>query len=196
MRTTLERLFLAAIACGLIAVACFSTVMAFRHGAEIHTAYVLSDSWVRTTGKITSSKAVKGCGKGGSGHYLDVVYTYTVDRREYQSSKVWFGNGYCSGKAGVDSKVAEFLVGANTSVYFNPRSPAESVLVRGGAENGTVFLFLISLCFPLGAVALVVWSVIQARKQPKPPSITAMLSRREQLDRGIRIEIQERKNGW
>jgi hypothetical protein len=192
IQTVFERIFLWVIMSAMLALVGVATFAAYSYGVDIYRAYVLSDAWEKSTGTIASSRAVKGCGKGGSGYALDVTYRYKVDGVEFTSDKVWFGNGYCHGKAGAEGRAARYLVGAQTFVYFNPRAPAESVLVRGRVENGTIFLFLLLLTAPLGAMALLVMSVVTDRRLPPPPSIQDMLRRREQIDRSIRIEIQER----
>jgi hypothetical protein len=195
MRSAFERIFVWVIIGGLLALVGFATHMAYRYGVDIYKAYVLSGTWESTTGTIASSKATQDCGKGGRGYSLDVTYNYIVGGTEFKSAQIWFGNGYCSGKSGADIMVSRYLVGAQTFVYFNPKAPYESVLVRGHVENGTIFLFLLMLCAPLGAIALLIKSAVVARQQPRPPSIAEILKRREQLDRSIRVEIQERSNG-
>ena len=196
MRVAFERTFSVAVICGLFVLVGFASYASFGYGKDILKAYVFSGSWQRTAGTISASNAVQGCGRGGRGYYLKVVYTYIANEIKYTSDRVWLGNDYCSGKFGAESMAAQYLIGSTTFVYFNPAAPGESVLVNETVENGTVFLFLLLAAVPLGAVILVFKAFSQAKRQARnSPSLEQVLFRRAQLDRSIRVEIQERKRG-
>jgi hypothetical protein len=196
MRRALEHLLLAGIACVMLGFVGFATFASYRYGTEMLRAYVESPSWQTTAGTITSSRAVKGCARSGIGYYLEVKYRYNVRDREHASDKVWFGNGYCSGRSSVEAVASTYPAGNKVTVFFNPASPDESVLVRGQVANGTVFLFLLLLLAgPVGLIIFIWRTVSEARKQGRTVlRMEALLRRKESLDRGIRLEIDERRS--
>jgi hypothetical protein len=193
MRSLLDRLFVAALVLLFIAFVAFSAYGTFRYGRDVFRAYVLSNSWHSVPGTITSSRAVQGCGRSRYGYYLEVTYRYHVDGNELVSNRVWFGNGYCSGKAAVTAKAAEFVAGTSRSVYVNTTDSTDSVLVRGKVENGTMFLLSLLSATSAGALILISRAAQDARISNRSrQNVEQLLIRREKLDRSIRIEIEER----
>jgi len=181
----------------VIALACvgFTTYIAAKMGFEIYQAYVVSPEWPSANGTVVKSEAVKGCGKGGSSYSLEVSYTFQVAGKNYSNRKIWFGNGYCSGKVGAELMAAEFSSAKSRFVYFDPNDPNKAVLFRGAVENGTISLFLLMSAISMGAFIFGGKMFFDLRREDPPVNIPAMLKRREQLDRSIRVEIEERLRG-
>lgn len=126
-----------------------SVFAAVDYGRAIYRAHITSRTWNVTGSEIVESSAIRGCGRGSS-YYLGVKYKYRVDGKSYTNDRVSFGNGYCSGKSGAESMAANYALGSFTYVYYDPLNPSESVLTKGGTENGTYFLFVLFLLTPLG----------------------------------------------
>jgi hypothetical protein len=192
MPTVIARLILLAVIAIAISFAAFATYIASKMGFAIYQAYVVSPSWASTLGSVVKSEARRGCGKAGSGYYLDVTYAYQVNGLRYTSSKVWFGNGYCDGKVGVELAANEFQATTSRFVYYDPKNPAEAVLFRGTVDNGTTFAFLLMSAISITAFVFGGKIIADMRTRDAKVDIPEMLKRREQLDRGIRTEIEER----
>lgn len=143
LRDTWDMVLLCLLLAIPLGICVFSLVGAARYGSEIYRAYVSSTDWRATQATVVKVSVAQDCGGGryGSSHSLNVLYTYEVANQRYSSDRLWFGNGLCSGKAEVESRMNSFPIGARMFVYYNPRQPSQSVLYRGTVENGTVFLF-------------------------------------------------------
>jgi len=166
---------------------------AISYGSAIYRAYVVSDKWPSVIGVITASEAIQGCGRSGRGYFLRVGFRYSVNGIEYSGDRFWFGNGICVGRFEAEGVAAKFVPGASRFVYVNPLDPAESVLVSGRVENGTVPGFLFLAALPVMAMFFGVRLVMAIRRsRPSPLDIEQALMRRELIDRGIRLEIEER----
>jgi hypothetical protein len=116
---------------------------AAHYGSEIYKAYVSSRDWLSAEATVVKASVAKDCGGGRySSHYsLTVVYSYEVEGRPYSNSRIVFGNGLCSSKVEVESRMNKFPPGARTFVYYDAHQPSQSVLYRGNVENGTLFGF-------------------------------------------------------
>lgn len=194
MRALLERCFLVLVGLALLAFVIFGAYGAIGYGTAIYRAYALSDNWPSVPGVVTSSAAIQGCGRVGVGYYLSVRYRYAVNNVEYFGDRVWLGNGYCSGRVGAEAMAAKFVPGTSRFVYVNPNMPSDSVLISGRVENGTIFLFLLLASIPVAAVILAARAVMDYRRQSRSHlGADQVLMRRALIDRGIRLEIEERK---
>ena len=197
MRALIDRLFILISLLVVVAVAisftAFAAYSASTTGLAIYQAYAVSPSWASTLGSVVKSEARRGCGKGGSGYYLDVTYQYQVNGTGYTSNRVWFGNGYCDGKVGTELVANEFQAATSRFVYYDPQNPGEAVLFRGTVDNGTIFGFLLMTAITTGALVFGLRVIADLRKKEPTIDIAAMLKRREELDRSIRIEIEERQ---
>lgn len=66
------------------------------------------------------------------GYYPKIIYQYGVDKQIYRSSHISVGErGYSFGKRRTEQFVAQFPVGSQVTVYYDPRKPVESLLMRG-----------------------------------------------------------------
>lgn len=192
MPTVIVRLILLAVIAIALSFTAFAAYIASTMGFAIYQAYVVSPSWASTLGSVVKSEARRGCGKGGSGYYLDVTYKYEVKGTSYTSSKVWFGNGYCDGKAGTELIANEFHAATSRFVYYDPNNPGEAVLFRCTVDNGTIFVFLLMSAITTGALVFGLKIIGDIRTKEHGVDIPAILKRREELDRSIRIEVEER----
>jgi hypothetical protein len=79
-----------------------------------------------------------------------VEYEYVVAGVTYRSTRLRFGQiGSWSRKQG-ERTIARYIAGANEPVLFNPRNPAESVLISG-TSLGNFAILLSALVFLLFA---------------------------------------------
>ncbi len=98
-----------------------------------------SKNWPSVQGKITRSE-VDTYMKDGQTQYLpDIAYTYTVEGRNYTSSKVTVGDPpYTSNISPAKRLQAEYPVGEEVTVYYDPEVHSSSTLKTGIQRNDII----------------------------------------------------------
>jgi hypothetical protein len=125
--------------------------------------YFASRSWLETTCTVLSSQVGEHSGSDSTTYSVDIVYTYIVDGRSYQSDRYGFLGGSSSGRAGKEEIVGRYPPGARVPCWFDPNHPEQAVLSR---EPSAEWLFgLIPLAFVLIGAAGVVWTLRANRRQ-------------------------------
>ncbi|MGH9554701.1 MAG: DUF3592 domain-containing protein [Terriglobales bacterium] len=120
-----------------------------------------SESWLKTAGRVVSSRSVPGTGPFSSyTDYADVAYVYTVAEREYKSRNLRWGSDYRLTRAGAAEEAARYPVYAEVEVYYDPDAPSDSVLERGFNRH---FLFDVLLSLILISLAFVLMNLVFAR---------------------------------
>jgi len=110
-------------------------VSAFIWLAKDVLAAYKSKVWATTEGTIIYSKSIRGCGKGAS-YYPRIVYNYTIGANEFTNSRVAFGS-ICGSESDIEKITNQFKVNSSTSVHYDIRNPAESVLIAGEVLTDT-----------------------------------------------------------
>lgn len=87
-------------------------------------------AWTPVTGFVLESRAVVGCGKGGSFYPL-VRYSYSFDAREYRATRIAFGNVGCGSEHDARRTASAYPPGKKVTVWVNPATPAEATLMVG-----------------------------------------------------------------
>jgi hypothetical protein len=87
----------------------------------------------------------------GDRFHARVKYTYVVDTIELKSSRVVFGDFLSSSEKTARKRVLQYPLGAEVQVFYDPRSPDESVLQPGCSTP----LFAVGI---LGVIFLLVGS--------------------------------------
>jgi hypothetical protein len=85
-------------------------------------------SWQPASGRILSSTVVRRRRNKSSANYPVIVYEYSVGGMNYQGQKITPGltwSGSVASKA-----VARYPAGADVTVYYDPKNPADAVLER------------------------------------------------------------------
>jgi uncharacterized protein DUF3592 len=122
-----------------------------------------SRSWTETTCTVLSSQVGEHSGSDSTTYSVDVVYTYSVDGRAFQSDRYGFLGGSSSGREGKEEVVARYPPGARVTCWFDPAHPEMAVLSR---EPSAEWLFgLIPLAFVLIGAGGVVWTLRASRRQ-------------------------------
>jgi len=127
-------------------------------GLKAHAA----GEWPSTTGTVVRSSFTKTqTVRPSITRYRPVVeYTYTTPGSEYQrtSSAVSADGLIFTSKGSIDDFLATYRPGLNVPVYYNPRDPADTVLVNGNVGHGSVNhwmgYFLVNCGIPLGITGL------------------------------------------
>ena len=124
--------------------------------------------WPAISCRVISSRVLSHSGSKNSTTYsVDILYSYTVDGRDYRSSRYDFMGGSSSGYESKAEIVAHYPAGATEQCFVNPRDPAEAVLERGFTPMTLVGLFP-SVFFFIG-LAGVVWVLVGGRGTKPAP---------------------------
>ncbi|MDT8400757.1 MAG: DUF3592 domain-containing protein [Bacteroidales bacterium] len=107
-----------------------------------------SKNWPSVPGKITRSE-VETYRKDGKTQYLpDIAYTYTVEGKTYNSSKVTVGDPpFTSNISPAKRLQAEYPVGEDVTVYYDPEVHSSSAL-KPGIRRNDIMLAVITGAFP------------------------------------------------
>jgi hypothetical protein len=87
--------------------------------------------WRETACVIRKSEVAEHPGDDGSTYSVEVLYTYVVDGRGYESTRYDFVPGSTSGRAGKAAIVERLPPGTKTRCWVDPGDPTEAVLERG-----------------------------------------------------------------
>jgi hypothetical protein len=119
--------------------------------------------WEATPCVVVSSQVRSHSSDDGTTYSVDILYSYTVNRKEYRSNRYQFMSGSSSGYRGKAEIVARHPPGTRTVCYVNPQDPTESVLERG--FTGQFLLGLIPLAFILAGGGGLVFALRTARRE-------------------------------
>ena len=110
-----------------------------------------SQSWPKATGKITRAEVVRETDTDEEGftsttYRPDFEYQYEVAGSEFSNTRVSFGGTTSySSKKKAEEKLNQYPLNGTVNVYYDPQSPAESVLVQG--TKGTMGLVILGVVF-------------------------------------------------
>jgi hypothetical protein len=111
-----------------------------------------SKNWPQTQGEILSSKLniMQFTGEPKKSFNPHVKYKYTVKGREYESTRIYFGNKIGSSfKKRKSRKVIEkYPIGKPVNVFYNPMKESTSVL-ETGVKTEPVSLIIVGLVFTI-----------------------------------------------
>jgi len=119
-----------------------------------------SEGWLQATGTITKSQVdVDDSVEGPPCHSCDVAYEYAIDNHSYTGKRIEFGQRTFTRVKKVEEHLrSHYPLNARVPVYYDPRNPAEAVLVRH-VPGGTLWFWIgiASLAFGVvgGIVAIV-----------------------------------------
>lgn len=106
--------------------------------------------WNTTTGKILASELSDfnwETDDTGKTYKASVKYQYIVEGEKYVSKKVYYGDWIAiSFSSYMQTLVAQYNVGEEYTVYYNPQNPKKSVL-KAGTVLPVYFLLLGALVF-------------------------------------------------
>jgi len=95
-----------------------------------------SASWVPTDGQITHSQMVSNSGGEGTTYAPEVHYTYQVEGKEYNGTRIFIGdNRYSSNGDYARNYIERYPVGKEVSVYFDPQQPGSAILEPGTSKK-------------------------------------------------------------
>ncbi len=82
-------------------------------------------------------------------YYPEVSYEYTVNGQTYQGNRFWPEKLQISHADKIQSTIAEYPVGSQVIVYYNPQNPADAYLqpLKGSAPNQMMIMAMIFALF-------------------------------------------------
>lgn len=118
---------------------------------------IRSQSFATTAGTVTSSEVTQHRGsKGGNTYGVKIQYTYDVGGQTFEGDRYRYGSFSSSDSGWARAAVRERPAGAKTTVHFDPKNPADSVL-RTGVEGSDLFILL--FLTPFNLIMLALWAV-------------------------------------
>ncbi len=116
---------------------------------------VASKDWPSVQGTITRSE-VDIWKRDGNTHYEpDIAYSYTVDDKKYSSSKITVGDPPLDNNVTKAKQVqAEYPVGKEVVVYYDPELPESSALKPGTKTGDYMLAGIATIFFFVGLFAL------------------------------------------
>ena len=146
------------VALAFIAISVFFMAIGFN---EIRLARA-SASWPSVTGQITYSKLDDPADNSRGinlGYAVEIEYIYNAEGRRFESSRVFFGDGFVSSNRSFHQKIVDkYYPGATVEVFYKPNNISESTLETGLTKNSFSKLFFGTLTLFGGIVAFVVSS--------------------------------------
>jgi len=127
-----------------------------------------SKDWPSVNGAITFSQPVIGCGKGQS--FTPIVkYRYMVEGFEFEGSTIAFGSKACGSENDATVQLIPYKFGSTLPVYFNQKSPQESVLINGRVSNDTWLQLALITTLIVGFAGYGVVSIVRGTKIMRQP---------------------------
>ena len=115
-----------------------------------------SESWLPAEGTIQNSDfSVRGIQARKQAATITVRYAYTVDGSRYTGNTLSFEKQDSYSPNIAEAKLRPYPPGANCTVYYNPNSPSESVLMKG-AQSSNAFNYWIGLAFMLCGIVIAI----------------------------------------
>lgn len=152
---------MSAMLIGLVAGGCFVTIFA-GIGIFMLVKYFqdkkkseASQAWSATVGRVTEAYVRESQSRDDDGYittsyYPEVRYLYEAMGVEYTGKRIAFGGGVSSGHNKANETIAQYPVGKNVTVYYDPNNHEEAVLERRMDSKGMLIIgvvfTLIGIC--------------------------------------------------
>jgi hypothetical protein len=121
-----------------------------------------SRSWVETPCVVQASRVGESSDSDGTTYRVEVEYTYSLQGREYRSSRYNFLDFYSSGYDGKAEVVARYPPGTRTVCYVDPDDPSQAVIDRKLSWAWLVGLVpLLFIAVGGGGLIAVIWSAFK-----------------------------------
>lgn len=112
-------------------------------------------TWPKTEGRVTSSDAQVVSREKGRGVYApNVAYSFQVATKRYESSRLTLVPRNYPSLQQTESILARYPVGAKVTVYYDPKSPENCVLVT--TTTGTEWAYALGGALMIG-VGIYTW---------------------------------------
>ncbi len=120
--------------------------------------------WPAVPCEIVSSEVESHSDDDGTTYSVDILFSYTVEGKTYQSNTYDVSMGNSSGREGKQAIVDAHPVGMKTTCFADPDDPGDAIISR---EVPTMVWFgLLSLVFAL-AGGLILWGCLRKKRSKK-----------------------------
>jgi hypothetical protein len=123
-----------------------------------------SELWLQTTGTVLTAEVRKTTDSHGSvgirvgyttTYEPHIRYAYSVGGRSFENDTYALAvQTSIPEAAGAEAIVREYSVGYSVVVFYDPDSPEDSALVRGGSKGNTFFLAIGFVCIVSGILGM------------------------------------------
>jgi len=133
-------------------------LMWLGYGVMLYRKHKKAAQWTSVPGTIIESSISEITIKLTPGMRFNLKYEYRVDDRSYTGSRLTLVDtmdypATASNRTTVENLVAQYPVGKNVQVYFNPNDPQQSFLYKG---FGTVPY----ICMAVG-IGIIIYAIIK-----------------------------------
>ena len=112
--------------------------MAYSVGKPLRDQAAASIAWPTADGRITGSQLERSKSRGETMYSADVAYEYSVDGRNFEGDRVWFGDDFSSSNPTPWRKVVDrYAAGTDVKVFYAPADPVASVLEPGATWSSS-----------------------------------------------------------
>lgn len=121
---------------------CLGSVMMLAVGGDV-VDYMRSNNWEQAEAVVTNVDIIESRDEDGTTYRPVVEYEFRVDGQNYFGNRPYFGGNILTGDGiGARNFAAQFEVGDDILVYFDPNNPSDSVINRDA--SGGLWGFLIT----------------------------------------------------
>jgi hypothetical protein len=100
-----------------------------------------SASWPTADGIVTRSGVSHSTDSdGGDSYSPEITYTYSVNNIDQENNTIKFGENSYSSRRKAEGIAANYPVGKNVTVYYDPEQPDKSVLEPGVSAGSYIVL--------------------------------------------------------
>lgn len=116
-------------------------------------AFVAARSWREASCVVLTSRVAESAGSKSTTYQVDVLYSYSVDGRSYQSRRYGLADSASSGRQAKEEIVASLPPGTRTTCWIDPADPGRAVISRSFSPAYLVGFFPLFF-FAVGAAAI------------------------------------------
>jgi hypothetical protein len=150
-----------------------------------------SFQWPTTSGTIVHSERVYEPSRDNSHYRADVTYSYQLNGARYMSHQISLWSADLDNYDEVNKVfVSNHQPGTAVDVYYDPKNPANAVLIPGANEK------LNELLMGYGAFLAVVGTIGIIARLRKQPRLTSLLNAPDAATRTVRMKMADIEKGW
>lgn len=123
-----------------------------------------SSSWPTSEGVVTSSEVDHSTdAEGGDSYSPEIDYQYQVDGQSLTNNQIKFGENSYNSRRTAEEIAANYPVGRQVIVYYDPEQPDKAVL-EPGVSSGSYIVLSIGVVFILVALLVAPLTLIFNRR--------------------------------
>ena len=128
-----------------------------------------SEGWPTTAGEVLSCDVRRTRSDDETRYTVELRYRYAVESITHEGFRMSFGgNTRYERRGSAEQRCAEYPVGSELTVYYQPEFPPNSTLKPGGTVLGPLLAYgggVLAVLVLIGAMAATVWEVVQGNRE-------------------------------